>query len=67
MRSSIDSIELGKKFLRLQLSVTSASRERPSRQLSRMADEDMLRCVWNELDYRIEICRVTKGSHTEHL
>jgi len=30
-------------------------------------DEDMLRCVWTELDYRIDICRVTKGSHIEHL
>jgi hypothetical protein len=29
------------------------------------ADEDMLGCVWNELDYRIDICGVTKGSHTE--
>jgi hypothetical protein len=24
------------------------------------ADEDMLGCVWNELDHRIDICRVTK-------
>ena len=23
-------------------------------------DEDMLRSVWTELDYRIDICRVTK-------
>ena len=30
-------------------------------------DEDMLRSVWTELDYRIDICRVTKGSHIEHL
>jgi hypothetical protein len=30
-------------------------------------DEDMLRCVWNELDYHIDICRVMKGSHIEHL
>ena len=30
-------------------------------------DEDMLRSVWTELDYRIHICRVTKGSHIEHL
>jgi hypothetical protein len=30
-------------------------------------EEDMLRCVWNELDYRIDICRVTKGSHIDHL
>jgi hypothetical protein len=27
----------------------------------------MLRSVWTELDCRIDICRVTKGSHTEHL
>jgi hypothetical protein len=31
------------------------------------ADEGPLRCVWNELVYRIDICRVTRGSHTEHL
>ena len=30
-------------------------------------DKDMLRYVWTELDYRIDICRVTKGSHIEHL
>jgi hypothetical protein len=30
-------------------------------------DEDMLWCVWNKLDYRIGICHVTKGSHTERL
>ena len=30
-------------------------------------DEDMLKSVWTELDYRIDICRVTKGSHIEHL
>ena len=30
-------------------------------------DEEMLRTVWTELDYRINICRVTKGSHIEHL
>ena len=29
--------------------------------------DDMLRSVWTELDYRIDICRVTKGSHIEHL
>ena len=29
-------------------------------------DEDMLRSVWTELDYRIDICRVIKGSHIEH-
>jgi hypothetical protein len=27
----------------------------------------MLQHVWQELDYRIDICRVTKGEHIEHL
>ena len=30
-------------------------------------DEDMLRSVSRVLDYRIDIRRVTKGSHIEHL
>ena len=30
-------------------------------------DEDMLRSVWKELDYLIDICLVTKGSHIELL
>ena len=30
-------------------------------------DEDIRRSVWTELDYRIDICHVTKGSHIEHL
>jgi len=30
-------------------------------------DKDMLRSVGTELEYRIDICRVTKGSHIEHL
>jgi hypothetical protein len=25
------------------------------------------RFVWNELDYRVDICRITKGAHVEHL
>jgi len=25
-------------------------------------DED-----WNELDYRVDVCRITKGAHIEHL
>jgi hypothetical protein len=27
----------------------------------------MLQRVWQELDYRIDICRISKGGHTEHL
>jgi len=28
---------------------------------------DMLQTVWNELDYRVDVCRITKGAHLEHL
>jgi len=28
---------------------------------------DMLQTVWNELDYRVDVCRITKGAHREHL
>jgi len=28
---------------------------------------DMLQTVWNELDYRVDICRITKDAHIEHL
>ena len=28
---------------------------------------DMLQTVWNELDYRVYVCRITKGAHIEHL
>jgi hypothetical protein len=30
-------------------------------------DLQTLQCAWQELDYRIDICRVTKGGHIEHL
>jgi hypothetical protein len=30
-------------------------------------DRQKLQRVWQELDYRIDICRVTKGGHIEHL
>ena len=30
-------------------------------------DANMLKRVWQVLDYRIDICRVTKGAHIEHL
>jgi hypothetical protein len=30
-------------------------------------NRQMLQCVWQELDYRIDVCRVTKGGHIEHL
>jgi len=28
---------------------------------------DMLQAVWNELDYRGDVCLITKGAHIEHL
>jgi hypothetical protein len=30
-------------------------------------DRQMLQRVWQKLDYRIDICRVNKGGHIEHL
>jgi len=29
--------------------------------------QDMLHRVWEELDYRLAVCRVTGGAHIEHL
>jgi len=28
---------------------------------------DILQRVWNELDYRVDICRIRKSAHIEHL
>ena len=28
---------------------------------------DMLQTIWNELDFRVDVCRITKGAHIEHL
>jgi len=27
----------------------------------------MLTRVWSEMDYRIDVCRITKGGYIEHL
>ena len=27
----------------------------------------MLRTVWNELNYRVDVCRIIKGGHIEHM
>jgi len=29
--------------------------------------DDMLQTVWNEHDYHVDVCRITKGAHIEHL
>jgi hypothetical protein len=31
------------------------------------ADKDMLMRVWRKFDYRVDICRVTKGAYIEEL
>jgi hypothetical protein len=30
-------------------------------------DADMLRGTWQEFSYRLDFCRVTRGTHIEHL
>jgi hypothetical protein len=30
-------------------------------------DAPMLTRMWQELEYRIDVCRVTRGAHIEHL
>jgi hypothetical protein len=30
-------------------------------------DAPMLTRVWQKLEYRIDVCRVTRGAHIEHL
>jgi hypothetical protein len=32
-----------------------------------LIDCDMLTRVWDEMDYRIDVCRITKDGHLEHL
>ena len=32
-----------------------------------LVDRDMLTRMWNEMDYRIVVCRITKCGHIEHL
>ena len=28
-----------------------------------LVDRDMLTCVWNEMDYHIDVCHITKGGY----
>ena len=32
-----------------------------------LLNRDMLTRVWNEMDYHIDVCHITKGGHIEHL
>jgi len=37
------------------------------RTASEIITADMPQTVWNELDYHVDVCRITKGAHIEHL
>ena len=39
-------------------------RERITHELQTIT-ADMLRRVWDEFDYRVDVCRVTQGAHIE--
>ena len=39
----------------------------PIRTAIKTTTADMLQTVWNEQDYRVDVCRITKGAHIEHL
>jgi hypothetical protein len=32
-----------------------------------LVNRDMLTRVWDEMDYRKDVCRISKGGHIEHL
>jgi hypothetical protein len=32
-----------------------------------LVDRDMLTRVWDEMKYRVDVCRITRGGHNEHL
>jgi hypothetical protein len=42
-------------------------RKRRIREATTTVTEGMLQRVWQEFDYRVDICRVTRGSHIESL
>jgi hypothetical protein len=32
-----------------------------------LVDRDMLTCLWDEMDYPRDVCRITDDGHIEHL
>jgi hypothetical protein len=32
-----------------------------------LVDANFLDKVWDKLEYRLDVCRITRGSHIEHL
>jgi len=49
-------------FLRLECNLL-----RWRRTAVRRLHADVLQTVWNEYDFRVHVCRITKGAHIEHL
>ena len=60
-------IEQNSKFLLRTLQVPIQEMKVRIRTVIETITADMLQTVWNELDYRVDVCRITKGSHIEHL
>ena len=49
---------------------SSSSRKYPGTRIRTAIETitaDMLQTFWNELDYRVDVRRITKGAHIEHL
>jgi len=46
---------------------SSSSCKYPGTEGTETNTADMLQTVWNEPDYRVDVCRITKGAHKEHL
>jgi len=49
-------------FLRLERSLL-----RWRRPAVRRLQAEMLQTVWNDLDFRVDVCRIAKGARIEHL
>ena len=49
------------------LSASIPERKVRIRTATEIITADMLQTVWDELDYRVDVCRITKCAHIEHL
>jgi len=60
-------IEQHSKFLLHTLQVLYTCTLCDSTNINTIITVNMLQTVWNELDYRVDVCRITKGARIEHL
>jgi hypothetical protein len=51
----------------IQIAGICSFRQRGALVLEKVQDGRMLMRVWQELDYRLDMCCVTRGGHNEHL